>query len=442
MKLLSNLTKIFKGAWMPKDTAGSSEGASFPMERHDDVNAHLENYLDYYQRLEAPRFAVLVTGEWGTGKTHLIKKLLPSKGESRKAFYVSLFGMNCSEEVMAAVYAEMHPYGEIAKKLFEKFGDATKSVSAYGFGIGGTGSFVANFIAASLKKEVDSSKVIVFDDLERSAIKPKTLLGVINHYVEHYGCRVVVIAHDEELVKGIHEAKEKIFGQTIRIMPDLESAYDAFLVEVSNSAAKNYLVEYGARVKAIFKRSDVKSLRILRQAMFDLARLFESLEDRHRENGKAMQEMASLFMAHDFEVRGGRFTEKELDRRYEKRLGRAMSKSTEPNVFDEAVARHPEINLTSLLLTDEVLVQTLVQGRYNRSVIQASLDDSAYFKNPNEMPNWRKVSEFDSLDDATVETASKALEHQFVNRSITDFGELLHIFALQMMMAAHGIRSV
>lgn len=429
---------------MAKDSIGSSDGASSLIERRNDVNAHLENYLNYYGTLEAPRFAVLVTGDWGIGKTYLVKKLLPSEGEGRKAFYVSLFGRKSSEEVIAAVYAEMHPTGEKVQKHLEKLGEATKGMSAFGFGLGAAGSFATNFIAASLKKEIDSSKILVFDDLERSAIKAKTLLGLINHYVEHHQCRVVVIAHDEKLVKGIHEAKEKIFGQTIRVEPDLESAYEAFLAEIKNSDANNFLREYGPRVKAIFRESDVRSLRILRQAMFDLARLFESLRERHRENSKAMQEMASLFMAHDFEVRAGRFTQEELQERYGKQLGRLISSEKDPDVFDVfdgAVARYPEIDLTNLLLKDEVLVQTLIQGRYEHSVIQASLDDSAYFKNPNEMPNWRKVLDFDSLDDDTVEMAFKALELEFGDRSITDFGALLHVFALRMMMAKRDILS-
>lgn len=73
------------------------------------VNAHLENYLNYYQTLEAPRFAVLITGEWGTGKTYLVRKLLPSEGDEAKAIYVSLFGLKTAEDVVAAIHAEMHP---------------------------------------------------------------------------------------------------------------------------------------------------------------------------------------------------------------------------------------------------------------------------------------------------------------------------------------------
>ncbi|MGJ0394700.1 MAG: P-loop NTPase fold protein [Methylocystis sp.] len=413
---------------------GSLAGASSPIEKDEaaSVNAHLENYLDYYQTLEAPRFAVLITGEWGTGKTYLVKKLLPPEGEGRKAFYVSLFGRKSSEEVMAAVYAEMHPTGEKVQKHLEKLGEATKGMSAFGFGLGGAGSFATNLIGAVLKKEVDSSKVIVFDDLERSALKPKILLGVINHYVEHYGCRVVVIAHDEKLVKGINKAKEKIFGQTIRIEPDLEAAYQAFIAEIKKSDAANYIADYGETIKTVFKESEVKSLRILRQAMFDVTRLFEALEDRHRHNRKAMQVMVPLFVAHDFEVRGGRFSQSELENRWS---------SSKNDAFVQAAGRYGEINLSNLLLKDEVLVQMLIQGRYEPSVIQASLDDSVYFKRLDEMPNWRKVLEFDSLDDATVKTASEALELEFADRSITDFGALLHIFALRMMMAKRGVLS-
>jgi hypothetical protein len=154
-----------------------------------------------------------------------------------------------------------------------------------------------------------------------------------------------------------------------------------------------------------------------------------------------MQEMLSLFVAHDFEVRGGRFGQKELERRYGKLIRRSVSPEAEPSVFEQAVARYPEIDLASLLLKDDVLVQTLIQGRYDRFIIQASLDDSAHFKSLEEMPNWRKVLDFDSLDDDIVKTASEALEHEFANRSITDFGALLHVFALRMMMATHGIRS-
>ena len=50
--------------------------------------SHLQDYLEYYCSLEVPQYAVLVTGDWGTGKTYQVRKILPKD----KAYYVSLFG--------------------------------------------------------------------------------------------------------------------------------------------------------------------------------------------------------------------------------------------------------------------------------------------------------------------------------------------------------------
>ncbi|EDW3767835.1 hypothetical protein GVD11_001962, partial [Salmonella enterica subsp. enterica] len=40
------------------------------------TNEHLRSYINYYTGLKNPRYAVLVKGEWGVGKTHLIKNIL------------------------------------------------------------------------------------------------------------------------------------------------------------------------------------------------------------------------------------------------------------------------------------------------------------------------------------------------------------------------------
>jgi Cdc6-like AAA superfamily ATPase len=111
-------TLKFLGALLKKIITPFKATSSNTAAPSEDPNSHLKNYIEYYQNLEAPRFAVLVTGEWGTGKTHLLKELLPWEGENAKACYISLFGMKNSEEVFAAVYAGMHPVSDkIARKI-------------------------------------------------------------------------------------------------------------------------------------------------------------------------------------------------------------------------------------------------------------------------------------------------------------------------------------
>ena len=52
----------------------------------------LKSYLDYYKDLDRPGYAVLVTGEWGVGKTYQVQKVLAPE----EYIYVSLFGLSCN----------------------------------------------------------------------------------------------------------------------------------------------------------------------------------------------------------------------------------------------------------------------------------------------------------------------------------------------------------
>lgn len=263
------------------------------------------------------------------------------------------------------------------------------------------------------------------------------MLGVINKYVEHHLCRVVVIAHDEKLVHEIQEAKEKIFGQTIMVEPDVQSAFTAFLDDIINLDVRRFVELHRSVILLIFACSQARSLRILRQTMLDIARLFELLEQRYVQNEHAMTELISLFAALDFEVRMGHLSKADLDRRYMKVVEGAVVENTE--AFKAGAARYAEVNLASTLLSNKFLIHSLIQGRYTPTEFQESLDESPHFRKPEDVPAWRRVLEFDTMDDASVEVAFAELEREFLDRSITDFGSMLHTFALRMMMAKHGM---
>ena len=40
------------------------------------MNEHIKKYIEYYIELDDPQYAVLLTGNWGCGKTYFIKKLI------------------------------------------------------------------------------------------------------------------------------------------------------------------------------------------------------------------------------------------------------------------------------------------------------------------------------------------------------------------------------
>ena len=49
------------------------------MEKH---NEHFTTYLDWYLDIENPEFAVMIKGEWGSGKSYFIKKYIENKKDN------------------------------------------------------------------------------------------------------------------------------------------------------------------------------------------------------------------------------------------------------------------------------------------------------------------------------------------------------------------------
>ncbi|EPF6108308.1 KAP family NTPase [Enterobacter cloacae] len=169
------------------------------------INQSLHEYLNYYIKQNEPSYAVLITGDWGIGKTYQVMNALPRE----QVCYISLFGMNSTSEIYANVFAEMYPKRNFIKRSAATVKDSTAEWNDITFG---AGSIISSLADALIKEKVDGSKIIVFDDLERCSIKLKDILGAINKYTEHHKCRVIVIAHDSEVESEFITTKEKIIA--------------------------------------------------------------------------------------------------------------------------------------------------------------------------------------------------------------------------------------
>lgn len=416
-----------------------SEAEKLKLVGTDPVMTQLEEYLNYYATLNAPGYAVLVTGAWGTGKTFQVKACIPEASR----VYVSLYGVQSVEQIHAEVFAAAHPAKAKTRGFLERFRD--KDIGAGGFTV--PLGFVPDIANAMLRNDLKPDRILIFDDLERSGMDLKKVLGAINSYVEHKDFRVIVIAHDDEKLLGedFRIVKEKTFGQTILVEPQIGSAFERFLNSIDKQEARKFVAAHRAQIEDVFLRSKVQSLRILKHAVEDLARLYGALTLKHRGNADAMIELVQIFTALGVEVRSGNLTEKDLRNRRGARMGhlmRSQIKSDDkrkPPPLMVADEKYPSIDLENGMLNDDILVATLIEGRYPISKIKASVESSPYFLVPGDVPPWKVVIHFDDLDDETVETAREKMEQQFISREVTDSGEMLHIFSLRMMMAENGI---
>lgn len=132
------------------------------------------------------------------------------------------------------------------------------------------------------KEEKARDFIIVFDDLERSNIPKKDLLGTINEYVENKHIKVILIADQDKINDDEYkEYKEKLISRTIKMSADYETLIDCIIDKYSETAEgyKLFLKENSHLLKQVFQESKSNNLRTLKTALADFERIYVAWEE-------------------------------------------------------------------------------------------------------------------------------------------------------------------
>lgn len=402
----------------------------------------LKHYLDYFRTTRSPGYAVLVTGAWGIGKTHQVKSCL----SDAPYLYVSLFGMQSADAIRLSVMSHfvassvVHKQKTLAKAI-PGLEEALTSLDPFK----PFGRLVQGVAESLLSEKLRDDYVLVFDDLERSCMKTKDLLGVINHYIEDLGSRVIIICNEDEAKPAFPQLKEKLIGQTIHITPQLNDAYKAFTSDLDTSASKSFVTKNKELILRVFADSGCFSLRILRHILHDLGRLHNVLTDNHLANSSAIVDLVSIFCARDIEVRAGHIDEGDLRQKAENPYAFMYEEQAEggtPNSMSrilESEAKFPLINFQSDILNVHVIVDMLIRGRFIKEHILESLNSSVHFQTPDDLPPWKVIIQFEELDNATVERAIELLKNQLQDYQVTVIGEIFHTFSIMMTLSENNV---
>ena len=290
-------------------------------------NKHILLSLDSYVENPDPRYALMLKGLWGCGKTYLVNRWIeerfknPEKKEDAvlEPIRVSLYGMTETEQITKAIDRQLHPYLyskaakigagilKIAGKVVlrtdfdfnsDNHSDATLSTSLDSL------SFLA-----SKDKDIkpDTLKLLVFDDIERSHIKMKQLLGYINYFVENCGCHVIIVGDeskitDEDDKKTLEDFKEKTVGKEFEVEPNIDAAINHFTEELPQVAWLNGQTDL---IKKVFVASGCNNLRILRQCLYDFKLQYNETDAVLVEKDKSvMKSLLGSFIAVYCEYKG------------------------------------------------------------------------------------------------------------------------------------------
>ncbi|HEN3395867.1 TPA: P-loop NTPase fold protein [Yersinia enterocolitica] len=390
-------------------------------------------YIGYYQKLTNPGYAVLVTGEWGSGKTYQIKNIL----REDEMYYVSLFDVTSVEDIYASVFYKMSPLKAFTKSAAGSLGETSLGTDAMTLGLGGIFGKIANVV---IKEDIKNDRIIVFDDIERCSIHISKILGVINKYVEHHGCKVIAIAHDEKIKQSFNDSKEKVIGQTLKIEPNINDIFNFFI-------ANDYKDEIPENIREIilntFIASNCGSMRILKHSINDVIRLLKCIKEEHIKNNIAMQDIFTFFIALSIAYRYGKLKESDITYRSENAIKYYVSKEfnkekSQPPVTVELNefyrSKGINVDLSSHVLSDETILNCLVKGYYDQNKIRLDIESNRHLNNENMEP-WLILMNFDRLTKEEVEAAILDVDNQLKSLLIHDSGKILHIFNLKLLMS-------
>lgn len=236
---------------------------------YDDMNKFFLNYIDH----DITGRAIMLTGGWGSGKSHYVKNALKPFIENKengkyKCIIVSLYGLSDISEISKSIYIELRtinksPESETVKTAKVVGRIVGKTIlnglaSKIGFNIG---SIDGNALQEVYESVDLTNTLVVLEDFERTQINITELLGYINNLCENDGVKVLIVTNESELMqyrieqekiteygtektvsKKVYSekaqkyirAKEKSISDTLVFCADFQKTTDSIIDEFNN----------------------------------------------------------------------------------------------------------------------------------------------------------------------------------------------------------------
>jgi len=373
---------------------------------------HLTQYLNFYLENIPQGFAVMLNGEWGSGKTFFINTYKSEFSKKYKFIYVSLYGVSKNSEIEDQIFQQLHPF--LSSKPVSIATKVLKGAVKFGLKIdldsNGTKETSANINLPDVQisdfyKNAENA-VLIFDDLERCSIPVENILGYINHFVEHQNHRVIVIANEEEIIKFLpkinskyFEIKEKLVGRTFSVKSDTKAALSSFIDSVDKIEVKNLLTKNLDLILRTYEASTYENLRSLKQAIIEFPRLYEQLPIKAKKHDELISNAIQTLLILSFEVRKGTITIDQIKTISTHAYTHILEKDKNvKNPLQELEKKYTSFYFEKMCPTDLCWHLFFKDGSVPNELMNQSIENSTYFRNEN-AENWVKLWYFNNLEE-------------------------------------------
>ncbi len=420
-------------------------------------NKHIEDFLEYYYQLSSPpEYAVLLKGEWGSGKTWLIEKSLERlEADGGKYIYVSLYGLTNYKEIENIFFTQLHPV--LSSKFMKLGGKFAKGLLKATVKVDMNGDDQADGSISSSVPDIDLSDyfnnkkgfVLVFDDLERCSININDLLGYINHFVEHQGFKVIIIANEKvildkqsrgdnsEQVELIYkDIKEKLIGETFEVKADLKGALDEFISNFESKKVLKFYNEQKSLISSLYIESLYDNLRHLKRALWGFERFYQILSEKVKSSNQLQIDLLKLYLVYSFEIKSGTLLAENLK---PDQVVEVNKKEIMPfKLIEEKYTGLPIYIFHSPILEVETWEEIFGKGILDNKAINNYLLDSEYFQNKN-TPDWLNLWNYWTITDNNFSENLATVEKSFEDRKYEEIGEVKHVVAEFLQFSKMGI---
>ncbi len=419
----------------------------------EEINKNVSSYLSYYYQLPySPEYAVLLNGKWGAGKTWFVKDSL--KVSNKQFLYVSLYGITSFDEIENAFFEQLHPIlSSKGMKLTSKIAKGVlKAAIKLDLDRDGKPDASLNSAVPDIKLPEyltnTDNYILVFDDLERCSMNVADVMGYINHFVEHQGYKVIVLANEEEIIKlneKYSQVKEKLIGKTFRIKADVRSALKKFIDAIKTKIVMSFYHDNFDLIVDFFEKSKFDNLRHLKHSLWDFERLYSYLPSSSFKKQGLIQELFGLFLCFSFESKSGDLSLVALKSLNSgKRIALfPKENSNEKTLFQVISDKYPMVNFSETIIELESWGEFIFHGNVERQHIEDSICKSRYYQDEN-TASWVKLWRFFEMHDDDFDVVYNDVVYNDVcmavkNRDVKDVNILKHITGTFLSLSEIGI---
>jgi hypothetical protein len=406
------------------------------------MNEHIIDYCrEYIENEKSPQFAVFIKGDWGSGKTHLVNKIIDiytndtEKIKKKEIMYISLFGVNEVSEIDDIFIYELYPL--LASKKMKLSASVFRSILKARFNFEFDGN--EKKILFDLDK-LSNKKVIIIDDFERCILSPMQIYGYFSNYLYQKGIKILFIGNEEHIAKEndikkeeYRKIKEKTIGIEFTVIPESEIAIDYFLNDLLlNDEKYHFIKELLMEAKKYLK---CNNLRIVRQCIYNLRMLIKTIEDAIIDDHIKL--IAKVFI--------NLFIQKNMDYISDKNdIRKAIIGYEKCNKNYIDYQSQNKKNLTDMMLQyiplDSCWKDIIFDGNYSKIFLLGEYEKEVHVNERKYMKNlYILMSDWRSMDKELFKNKILNIENELQNGIYLHPGELLHYLQIMLIFSNWGL---